>query len=125
MASGRDQVLKRGDKDHLSRGMQAIARYLDPYIGNLPLESVHMGTLQQFIMERTPGGGREPKDGKEGPSTCALQMVRHILNLAAGEWMDEHGMTWLTTAPKIKLLREDDKKEPYPLSWEEQMRLFN
>jgi integrase len=50
--------------------------------------------------------------------------VRHILNLAAGEWMDEHGMTWLAHAPKIKLLREDDEKEPYPLSWQEQARLF-
>ncbi len=29
-----------------------------------------------------------------------------------------------STHSKIKLLREDDKKEPYPLSWQEQARLF-
>ena len=27
--------------------------------------------------------------------------------------------------PKIKLLSERDRKEPYPLSWEEQEELFN
>ena len=30
----------------------------------------------------------------------------------------------MACAPKIKLLREDDKTEPYPLSWEEQQKLF-
>ena len=39
--------------------------------------------------------------------------------------MDEFGMTWLAHAPKIKLLQEGDKKEPYPLSWQERARLFN
>ncbi len=34
-------------------------------------------------------------------------------------------MIWLSHAPKIKLLIEDDKKEPYSLSWQEQHRLFN
>jgi len=47
-----------------------------------------------------------------------------MLNLAASEWFDENGQTWLQAAPKIKLLSEKDKREPYPLSWEEQHRLF-
>ena len=34
-------------------------------------------------------------------------------------------MTWIHHAPKIKLLGEIDKKEPYPLSWDEQTQLFN
>lgn len=55
----------------------------------------------------------------------ALQVVRHVLNLAGWEWMDDRGLTWLAHAPKIKLLQEDDKSDPYPLSWEEQLRLFN
>ncbi len=29
------------------------------------------------------------------------------------------------TAPKIKLLPENDRRSPYPLSWEEQFRLFS
>jgi hypothetical protein len=51
---------------------------------------------------------------------CALQTVRHVLNLCTSEWVDDSGETRLVHAPKIKLLREDDKKAPYPLSWQEQ-----
>ncbi len=54
----------------------------------------------------------------------ALQTVRHILNLAASEWMNKYGMTWLLVAPKIKLLSQQDARKPYPLSWEEQTQLF-
>lgn len=39
--------------------------------------------------------------------------------------MDEYGRTWIDHAPRIKLLKEDDKKPPCPLNWEEQLRLFN
>src|SRR3989338_7470697 len=47
-----------------------------------------------------------------------LKIVRHLLNLAASEWMDENGLTWLAAAPKIKLLPENDVRPAYPLSWE-------
>ena len=53
-----------------------------------------------------------------------LKVVRRICNLAASEWMDEYGLTWMLNAPKIKLLPEHDLRPPYPLSWEEQNRLF-
>ncbi len=53
-----------------------------------------------------------------------LEVVRHILNLAAGEWLDENGLTWLQSAPKIRLLSRADAREPYPLSWDEQEKLF-
>ena len=33
-------------------------------------------------------------------------------------------MTWLLAAPKIKLLPDTNKRQPYPLSWKEQDRLF-
>jgi integrase len=94
-------------------------KMLDPFIGDLPLEGVHMGSLQNFIHHRKAQGV------KNRTINYALQVVRHILNLASGEWMDKYGMTWLHHAPKIKLLRETDKKEPYPLSWNEQERLFS
>ena len=38
--------------------------------------------------------------------------------------MDEQGLTWLATSPKIKLMPHHDKCQPYPLNWEEQTRLF-
>ncbi len=93
-------------------------KVLVKHIGDLSLESIHMGALQPFINARR----------KEGVKTRTinhgLQIVRRILNLAASEWMDEHGLTWLGHAPKIKLLAEHDLRKPYPLSWEEQTRLF-
>jgi integrase len=94
-------------------------KMLDGFIGDLPLDSIHMGTLQGFLEWRKSQGL------KKRTINYALQVVRHILNLCAGEWMDEHGMTWLHSAPKIKLFRETDKRPPYPLSWDEQMALFS
>jgi len=95
-----------------------ILKMLDPYIGELPITSIHIGTLQEYIETRKKEGV------KMRTINMGLQIVRHILNLAAGEWMDEYGLTWLPAAPKIKLLPEPDKQKPYPLSWEEQGKLF-
>lgn len=93
-------------------------RELVKYIGDLTLESIHIGSLQVFI------DGRR----KDGVSTRTinhgLQLVRRILNLASSEWMDEYGLTWLANAAKIKLLPEHDLRKPYPLSWDEQHKLF-
>ena len=50
--------------------------------------------------------------------------MRHILNVAASEWLDCSGLTWLEHSPKIKLLKVTDARKPYPLSWDEQARLF-
>jgi len=91
---------------------------LMPYIGNLPLESIHIGSLQTFIEARRQEGI------KTRTINHGLKVVRRILNLASTEWMDEYGLTWLQHAPKIKLLSEHDLRKPYPLSWEEQHRLF-
>lgn len=91
---------------------------LDKYIGDLPIEAVHIGTLQPFIADRK-------KDGRKNRTTnFGLQIVRHILNLAASEWMDSNALTWLHNAPKIKLLSISDARKPYPLNWEEQEKLF-
>jgi integrase len=91
---------------------------LRPFIGGLPLEAIHMGTLQPFIAARKAQGV------KNRTINYGLQTVRHILNIAAGEWIDENNMTWLQSPPRIKFLPENDKRSPYPLSWEEQDRLF-
>jgi integrase len=91
---------------------------LDPFIGDLDLRKVHMGTLQDFIEFRR-GQGRKTKT-----INLALGVVRHILNLAASEWLDEYGLTWLERPPKITLLKVTDARKPYPLSWDEQTRLF-
>jgi integrase len=74
--------------------------------------------LQPYIQSRK-------KDGvKTRTTNYGLQVTRRILNLAATEWIDENGLTWLASAPKIKLFSEFDKQKPYPLSWEEQAKLL-
>ncbi len=94
-------------------------KLLMPFIGDLPLDGIHMGTLQPFIQ------ARKGKKVKNRTINYGLQTVRHILNLAASEWMDGNGLTWLTSAPRIKFLPESDRRAPYPLSWDEQFRFFN
>ena len=93
-------------------------RTLDKYIGDLSLESVHIGALQSFI----EAGKKANK--KNRTINYGLQVVRHILNLAASEWMDDNGLMWLSSSPRIKLLPINDARKPYPLSWEEQEKLF-
>jgi integrase len=93
-------------------------KQLDPFIGTHSLRQVHMGTLQEFIAKRRSDGV------KTKTINAALGVVRRILNLAASEWMDDRGMTWLETAPKIRLFPVTDARLPYPLSAEEQMFLF-
>ncbi|MGH8605432.1 MAG: tyrosine-type recombinase/integrase, partial [Gammaproteobacteria bacterium] len=77
-----------------------------------------MGTLQPWIEHRKSEGV------SAGTINHGLKVVRRILNLAATEWVDEYGMTWLIAAPKIRLLPDKEKRQPHPLSWEEQERLF-
>ncbi|MBP9763992.1 MAG: tyrosine-type recombinase/integrase [Gammaproteobacteria bacterium] len=89
------------------------------YIGDLTLEQVHNGTLLPFIKARQ-AMGRKTKTINN-----ALGVVRHLLNLASSEWIDENGLTWLHVAPKIKLLPVYDARGAYPLSWDEQILLFN
>lgn len=94
-------------------------RELVKYLGDKSLDTINMGALQPFIEGRR----------KDGVSTRTinhgLQVTRHILNLATSEWMDDYGLTWIASAPKIKLLPEHDLRKPYPLNWDEQHQLFS
>ena len=74
--------------------------------------------LQPFI------AARQQQGVKNRTINYALQVTRRILKLACQEWVDESNLTWLAAAPKIKLLPQTDERQPYPLSWEEQDRLF-
>ena len=91
---------------------------LDPFIGDMFLPSVYMENLQPFIEKRRQDGV------KTKTINLSLEVVRRILNLAAHEWRDERGMTWLETAPKIKLFRVTDARKPHALSVEGQEFLF-
>jgi integrase len=104
---------KRSIDDDVSR-----LKGLIPWIGQTPLEKIHMGSLQPWIEHR------QKNSISAGTINQGLQVVRRIVSLAAGEWVDEQGLTWLHSQPKIRLLPNSGKRKPYPLSWEEQTRLF-
>ncbi len=104
---------KRTLRDDVSR-----LKGLVPVIGSVALDRIHMGSMQSWL------AGRRRDNVATGTINHGLQLVRRILNLAAGEWVDEHGLTWLHAPPKIKLLPNTSKRKPYPLNWDEQTRLF-
>ncbi len=109
----RENQHKRSLKDDIGR-----LKNLMPWIGEVTLDKVHMGTLQPWVDHRREQGV------KAATINHGLKVVRRILNLAATEWMEEHGLTWIDHAPKIRLLPLNDQRQPYPLSWQEQERLF-
>ena len=110
-------VLENQHKRSLSSDIGRL-KLLMPWIGHMSLDRLHTGTLQPWIEHRRKQGVAV------GTINHGLKVVRRIVNLAATEWVDEYGLTWLAIAPKIKLLGDTHKRQPYPLSWEEQDRLF-
>lgn len=85
-------------------------KHLDPFIGDLAIDKIHMSTLQKFIQSRREEGM------KTKTINLSLATVRRILNLAARLWRDNNGLSWLETSPLIQMLPENDKRPPYPLS---------
>ncbi len=85
-------------------------KQLHSFIGYFQLVQICNDTLQAFIQARNMQGV------KNKTINLALGVVRRILNLAASEWQDETGLTWLHQAPKLKMLPLSDARKPYPLS---------
>jgi integrase len=110
-------VLENDHKRSLDSDIGRL-KLLMPWIGDKPIDKLHIGILQPWIDHRRKEGAAV------GTINHGLKIVRRILNLAATEWIDEYGMTWLLAAPKIKLLPDTNKRQSYPLSWAEQDTLF-
>lgn len=88
-----------------------------PYIGALPIERVHDGSLAKFRKARQDAGVSVGTINKE------LGFVRRVLLLAARKWRHPNGMQYLSEAPLIGMIKGSARK-PYPLEWQEQARLF-
>ena len=112
------KYLNEATKSSIGRDVHML-KILEPFIGELSLQDVHMGNLETYLDDRKKAGW------KKRTINYGLTVVRRILRLASDEWIDQHGLTWLDRPPKIKLLKEDDRREPYPLDWTEQELLFN
>lgn len=111
-------LLKNQDKSRIKDSAYHL-KLLDPYIGNLPLKLIFDESLEQFVKDRKQAGC------KNKTINLSLGIVRQIINLAAYKWHDEYGKTWLEKAPTFEMQDNDDAREPYPLSNDEQKWLFS
>lgn len=93
-------------------------RLLLPYIGELEAKRVHDGTLKRFGEDRLAAG--------LSPTTVnrSLEVVRTILNRAARCYRDDEGRPWLDAIPPLLTMLPETRRPPYPITWEEQDRLF-
>lgn len=103
-------------KKSLKRYIYAFERAI-PHIGHLRLDRIHNDTLAQYRRARRTDGVSAGTINKE------LSCIRRILNLAARVWRHDNGMSWLDSPPLIEM-EQGRARKPYPLSWEEQDRLF-
>ena len=102
---------------------ETIAMHLDqlfPFIGGKTLEQVHDGTLKRFVEHETKRG-ISPKSINN-----AIGVVSAVLNRAARVWRNENGTPWVRQAPPrlSRLPTKGQGSRPYPLSWNEQDKLF-
>lgn len=100
-----------------------MAMHLDqllPFIGKHTLEQIHDGTIKPFVDYET-SRGKAPKS-----SNNAIGVVSAVLNRAARVWRNEDGVPWLRQAPPklSRLSVKGRQSKPYPLSWDEQDKLF-
>jgi len=110
-------LMENDNKRAIRREADALALVI-PYIGDLPLSQVHMGTLEPFINDRL----RNVSQGTVNRDLCP---VRRVLNLSSRLWRhEENGKPWLTVAPLIQM-REYEARQPHILTWDEQRRLFS
>ncbi len=105
---------KRSIDDDVSR-----LKGLMPWMGQMPLDKDSHG--QYAAMDRASS---ERMALQPAQLITGLKVVRRIVNLASTEWVDEYGLTWLINPPKGRLLPDTVKRQPYPLSWDEQLQLF-
>lgn len=99
---------------------ETLIETLLPFIGELPLSSVHDDSLGPFVKARL-------KAGKSHKTiNLALALVRRILRLAAYRWRDTvTGKTYIEQAPLLTLLPlKGHQRLPHPITWAQQRRLL-
>ena len=96
---------------------------IEPWLGTLELVAIHNDTPELVAFR---------KHRLEVDKVCAttvkrtLEVVRHILNLAARKWRTEDNQPWLPMAPPLlEMPKNPHARAPYPLAWEEQRLLFS
>lgn len=66
-----------------------------PFIGDLELRKIQLGTLQPFIDEREKLGIKSTTVNR------SLSVVRSVLRRASSIWRDDNSHPWLLSVPEI------------------------
>jgi integrase len=98
--------------------MQVHVRALLPHVGHLEPHQVHDGTLAPFVSQRIASCVTAVTINR------SLEVVRTILNRAALSYRDEDGRPWLETIPPLITMLPEAPRPAYPITWDEQDRLF-
>lgn len=101
------------DKRRQAYALEALL----PYIGKLRLIDVDDEAMSSFKDDRLNGKGRFERKSMVGTVNKELTLVTTILNKACRIWR------WIPSAPLIQQTK-GARRTAYPLTWEEQDRLF-
>ena len=96
---------------------------IEPWLGKPELVAIHDDTPELVAFRKH----RLDVD-KVSPTTVkrTLEVVRHILHLAARKWRTEDNQPWLPIAPPLlEMPKNPHARAPYPLAWDEQRLLFS
>lgn len=109
------------DESRHKRSLETITwhvRMLITHIGQLETHKIHDGTLAPFVTARLAASA--------GATTInrSLEIVRTILNRASRAYRDDDGCPWLDGIPPSTTMLPVSPRNPYPITWEEQDRLF-
>lgn len=104
-----------------ARSLETISYHVSillPYIGTLALIDVCNEALESFKDDRLEDGV------KASTVNRSLEVVRTVMNRAARVWRSG-GKPWLASSPLIEMLDEQaTKRQPYPISWQQQTVLM-
>jgi hypothetical protein len=105
-------------KRSIERDVRAL-KTLDPFIGSLPLKSIHLATIEPYIQHQRKKGNCGGTINRE------IAVVKRILNLASRYWRDDADQPWMPVAPMLPRVRQLHQRQSYPLSVAEQRLLFS
>ena len=103
------------------RSLEAIGihvRLLVEHLGHLEPHQVHDATLAPFVSERIAAGVSATTINR------SLEVARTILHRAARSYRDDNGRPWLDALPPLITMLPENPRSPYPITWDEQDRLF-
>ena len=103
------RYIKEETKKSLDRDIQDLKAVM-PFIGDLEIKQVHLGSLQSFIDERKKAGI------KSSTVNRTLSVVRSVLRKAASVWRDDNGHPWLESVPEIPKQKWADGRKAYPIN---------